>query len=54
MKCKILFSKKLNNILLVVNKDLSFDKNLSGDFEYTNNLLQNSKIKILFILVAKF
>ena len=39
------FQKKLNNILLVVNKDLSFDKNLSGDFEYTNDLLQNSRNK---------
>ena len=27
------FSKKLNNILLLVNKKLSFDKNLKGDFD---------------------
>ena len=27
------FSKKLNNILLVVKKELSFDKNLHGDFD---------------------
>ena len=25
------YSKKLNNILLCVNKDFSFDKNLKGD-----------------------
>ena len=34
------FSKKLNNILLLTNKSLSFDKNLSGDFELKNNLLR--------------
>ena len=28
---KIYFSKKLKNILLLVKKELSFDKNLSGD-----------------------
>ena len=27
------FSNKLNNILLLVKKDLSFDKNLKGDFD---------------------
>jgi MurNAc alpha-1-phosphate uridylyltransferase len=39
------FRKKLNNILLVVNKELSFDKNLSGDFELKNDLLQNNRNK---------
>lgn len=34
------FSKKLNNILLLANKILSFDKNLSGDFELKDNLLR--------------
>ena len=34
------FSKKLNNILLLTDKSLSFDKNLSGDFELKNNLLR--------------
>ena len=33
------FSKKLNNILLIVNKDLSFDKSLEGDFGLKDNLL---------------
>ena len=42
---KFYFQKKLNNILLVVNKELSFDKNLSGDFELKNDLLQNNKNK---------
>ena len=34
------FSKKINNLLLVVKKSLSFDKNLLGDF-----VLQNEKLK---------
>ena len=42
---KFYFQKKLNNILLVVNKELSFDKNLSGDFKLKNDLLQNNKNK---------
>ena len=36
------FSNKLNNILLLVNKKLSFDKNLKGDFQLTNNLLKKN------------
>mgnify|MGYP001382390462 CR=1 FL=1 len=34
------FSKKLDNILLLVNKELSYDKNLGGDFEFKNNILK--------------
>tara|TARA_S200000501_G_scaffold218219_1_gene204774 strand:+ start:1544 stop:2230 length:687 start_codon:yes stop_codon:yes gene_type:complete len=38
------FKQKLKNILLLVNKDLSFDKNLKGDFGLDNNLInQNYK-----------
>ena len=33
------FSNELNNILLLANKTLSFDKNLLGDFELKDNLL---------------
>jgi len=33
------FSKKIQNILMVVNKDLSFDKKLKGDFNLEKNLL---------------
>ena len=40
---KLYFSKKASNILLLVNKKLSFDKNLSGDFDLENNLI--SKIR---------
>ena len=37
------FSNKLDNILLLANKKLSFDKNLKGDFELTKNLLKKSE-----------
>ncbi len=33
------FSNKINNILLVVKKKLSFDRNFTGDFELKENLL---------------
>ena len=36
---KIYFSKKLENIMLLVNKKLSFDESLKGDFNLTNNLV---------------
>ncbi|MDB3888230.1 sugar phosphate nucleotidyltransferase [Candidatus Pelagibacter sp.] len=39
------FSKKLKNILLLVNKNLSFDKNLKGDFNLENNLITNQENK---------
>ena len=38
------FSNKLNNILLLSNKNLSFDKNLNGDFSLKNNLLKKKKV----------
>ena len=37
------FSKKLNNILLCINKNLSFDKSLKGDFELIDYLLKKSE-----------
>ena len=49
-----IFQIKLNNILLVVKKNLSFDQNLLGDFELKKNLLKKMIIKILFILDVKF
>ena len=39
---KIYFSKKLENIMLLVNKKLCFDDNLKGDFNLTNNLVSKS------------
>ena len=37
---KFYFKNQLNNILLVTNKKLSFDQNLTGDFELKKNLLK--------------
>ena len=36
------FSKKLKNILLLVKKELSFDKKLNGDFDLIENLIIKS------------
>ena len=41
---KIYFNKKLKNILLVVNKSLSFDDSLKGDFNFLNNKLKKGEI----------
>ena len=44
------FSKKLENILLLVNKKLSFDKKLKGDFNLKNNLIyKESKKEFIYI-----
>ena len=45
---EIYFSKKLENILLLVNKKLSFDQNFKGDFNLSNNLI-SKKDKMDFI-----
>jgi MurNAc alpha-1-phosphate uridylyltransferase len=46
---KFYFSKQLKNILLLVNKDLSFDKNLIGDFDLQNNLIiKNNHKKFIY------
>ena len=42
---KIYFSKTLENIMLLVNKKLSFDHNLKGDFNLRNNLVSKSMNK---------
>ena len=39
------FSNKVNNILLVVKKKLSFDQNFTGDFQLKKNLLIKEKTK---------
>ena len=44
------FSNKLNNILLTVNKDLSFDKGLEGDFGLRDNLLNKDSNKIFIYI----
>ena len=45
---EIYFSKKLENILLLVNKKLSFDQNFKGDFSLSNNVI-SKKDKMDFI-----
>ena len=43
------FSKKIENILLLVNKKLSFDKKLNGDFNLKHNLInKNTKKEFIF------
>ena len=42
---KYYFKKKLNNILLLVNKKLSFDNNLDGDFSLEGNIIKKSSKK---------
>ena len=39
------FSKKIENILLLANKKLSFDKKLKGDFNLKNNLINKETEK---------
>ena len=39
---KYYFQNKLNNILLLVNKKLSFDNNLKGDFDLEDNMIKKS------------
>ena len=36
---ELYYSKKVQNILLLANKNLSFDKNLNGDFSLENDLI---------------
>ena len=46
---KLYFFKKLKNILLLVNKELSFDKNLNGDFDLKDNLIiKNNERKFIY------
>ena len=46
---KLYFSKQLKNILLLVNKELSFDKSLNGDFDLQNNLIiKNNDRKFIY------
>ena len=42
---KMYFSEKLENILLLANKKLSFDKKLKGDFNLKNNLINKGDEK---------
>ena len=48
---EIYFSKKLENILLLTNKELSFDKKLKGDFNLKNNII-NKETEKEFIYIG--
>ena len=48
---KMYFSEKLENILLLANKKLSFDKKLKGDFNLENNLI-NKEAEKEFIYIG--
>jgi len=48
---KMYFSEKLENILLLANKKLSFDKRLKGDFNLKNNLI-NKEAENEFIYIG--
>ena len=44
------FSKKINSVLLIANKILSFDKDLKGDFDFKKNLLiKNNNKNFIYI-----
>jgi|TARA_B100000795_G_scaffold129475_1_gene96524 MurNAc alpha-1-phosphate uridylyltransferase len=47
---KFYFSKKIKNILLLANKNLSFDKELKGDFNLLENIIKrNSQNDLIYI-----
>ncbi len=48
---KMYFSEKLENILLLANKKLSFDKKLKGDFNLKDNLI-NKEFEKEFIYIG--
>ena len=48
---KMYFSEKLENILLLANKKLSFDKKLKWDFNLKNNLI-NKDVEKEFIYIG--
>ena len=45
----IYFKKKIKNILLLADKDLSFDKSLTGDFGLEKNLINKYDKKYIYI-----
>ena len=49
---KFYFKKQIQNALLVVNKKLSFDKNLKGDFKLENNILKDNGSKNDYIYIG--
>ena len=47
------FTNQIKNILLLVNKNLSFDKKLKGDFNLLKNKIKKDLQNDLIILVVK-
>ena len=45
---ELFFSKKIKNLLLLVNKDLSFDKDLKGDFGLQNYLINQKNKNFIY------
>ncbi|MDC3257464.1 sugar phosphate nucleotidyltransferase [Candidatus Pelagibacter sp.] len=45
---ELYFSKKIKNLLLLVNKDLSFDKDIRGDFGLQNHLINQKSKKFIY------
>ena len=45
---ELYFSKKIKNLLLLVNKDLSFDKDIEGDFGLQNHLINQKNKKFIY------
>ena len=45
---KFYFTQKLKNILLLINKDLSFDKSLSGDFGVENFIINKKNKNFIY------
>ena len=45
---ELFFSKKIKNLLLLVNKDLSFDKDMTGDFGLQNYLIDQKNKNFIY------
>mgnify|MGYP006158768843 CR=1 FL=1 len=45
---ELFFSKKIKNLLLLVNRDLSFDKDMRGDFGLQNHLINQKNKKFVY------
>ncbi len=49
MMINLYFSKKMKNTLLLVNKKLSFDKNIEGDFNLQNFLINQKNKNYIYV-----
>jgi MurNAc alpha-1-phosphate uridylyltransferase len=51
---ELYFKKDLKNLLLLVDKKLSFDKNLKGDFNLNKNLISSRSQKLYIYRMSNF